>query len=86
MIIAAGISAKLNYIPGSDVDRLVALLENFSLPVQSPGMSEEIFEVIKSDKKRAGNKISLVLIDRIGNAVIKDVQYDDLKKWTHDLC
>ena len=85
MVIAAGISAKLKLIPDSEVDRLMALLENFGLPVHYPDMSHEVFEVMKRDKKRGGDNISLVLIDKIGNAVLKDVQLGDLKKLTHDL-
>ena len=29
---------------------------------------------------------SKFLIDKIGNAVLKNVQFSDLKNWTHDLC
>ena len=86
MVIAAGISEKLQLIPGSDVERLIALLKNFGLPVHYPDMSQEVLDVMKRDKKRKGNQISLVLIDKIGNAVLKDVQFGDLKNWTHDLC
>ena len=86
MVIAAGISEKLQLIPGSDVEKLVALLENFELPVHYPDMSQEVLEVMKRDKKRKGDQISLVLIDKIGNAVLKNVQFSDLKNWTHDLC
>ena len=86
MVIAAQISANLGFIHQDSVKRLEALLGCFGLPLQHPGMSPEIYEVIKQDKKRGGDNISLILIDKIGNAIIKDVPLGDLKKWIDDLC
>ena len=86
MVIAAGISEKLGLIPASDTMRLTTLLEKFGLPVSYPQMSGEVFEVMKNDKKRGGDHISLVLLDEIGNAILKDVTLGELKNWIYDLC
>ena len=86
MVITAGISEKLGLIPASDTMRLTTLLEKFGLPVSYPQMSGEVFEVMKNDKKRGGDQISLVLLDEIGNAILKDVSLGELKNWIYDLC
>ena len=86
MVIAAGISVNMGLITPGDKDRLTSLLEKFQLPVSYPQMSAEVFEVMKNDKKRDGDQISLVLIDAIGNAILKDVPLYKLKNWIDDLC
>ena len=85
MVSAARISASLGMIPSAEVERICALLGRFGLPVEYTGDPDEVFEVMKRDKKRGGERISLVLLDRIGSAVVKDVSLKDLKNLIHDL-
>lgn len=85
MIIAAGISAKLGLLPAADRDRIASLLEDFMLPASHPGMGRQVFETMKKDKKRGGEKISLVLLESLGHAVLRDVSLENLKDWIHDL-
>jgi len=47
--------------------------------------SGELFEVMKRDKKRDGDNIGMILLDRIGNAIRRDVSLNELKEWTDDL-
>ncbi len=86
MVLAARLSERLGMISEGDVSRLKELLINFGLPVIWNGSSTEIFETMKRDKKREGDSISLILLESIGKAVIRDVALTDLEKWIDDLC
>ncbi len=85
MVLAAGISQKLGRIPQRDVDRLQNLLVKYRLPVTYPGSFDEVFEVMKLDKKREGDRIGLILLDSIGEAVIHDIEMKTLQNWIDDL-
>jgi 3-dehydroquinate synthase len=85
MVLAAGISAKLGLISPPDVDRLRELIEKYQLPVYYPHGFEDVFEVMKRDKKREGDSIGLILLNRIGEAVIRNIEMITLKNWIDDL-
>ena len=85
MVLAAGISAKLGLIGLQDVDRLRDLIEKYQLPVNYPHGFGDVFEVMKRDKKRDGDSIGLILLDRIGEAVIRNIELATLKNWIDDL-
>jgi 3-dehydroquinate synthase len=85
MVIAAGISAKLGLISMLDVDRLRELIEKYQLPVNYPHGFGNVFKVMKRDKKRDGDSIGLILLDRIGEAVIRNIELVTLKNWIDDL-
>lgn len=86
MVMAARLSEKLGMIDNSSVTRLMEILERLGLPVSWKGSGREIFGIMKRDKKRGGDSISLILLESIGNAVIKDVKLTDLNNWIDDLC
>jgi 3-dehydroquinate synthase len=85
MVLAAGISEKLGLISQQDVDRLQNLLVKYHLPVKYPHSFDDVFEVMKRDKKRDGGSIGLILLDRIGEAVIRNIELATLKNWIDDL-
>ncbi len=71
MAMAARLSARQGRVPSSDVDRLVALLERFGLPVRPPAIERRTWlDYMGRDKKNEGGRITLVLLDRLGNAVV----------------
>ena len=41
---------------------------------------------MKKDKKREGDTLSLILLETLGKAVIRDVALSDLKNRIDDLC
>ena len=85
MVLAAGISEKLGLISRQDVDRLRDLIKKYHLPVNYPHGFDDVFEVMKRDKKRDGDSIGLILLDRIGEAVIRNIELATLKNWIDDL-
>ena len=72
--LAARLSARLGRISQGDAERLVALLRRLRLPVEPPDIEPRIWlEFMGRDKKNEGGRITLVLLDGLGNArVVKD--------------
>jgi 3-dehydroquinate synthase len=85
MVLAAGISAKLALISSRDVDRLRDLIIQYRLPVSYPHALDDVFDVMKRDKKRDGETIGLILLEKIGKAIVRDIEMVTLKNWIDDL-
>lgn len=76
MLYAARIGEKLGYPPVFEAIR-DALTEN-GLPTVMDYPPEELVKVAASDKKRDGDEISFVLLDRIGKAVVRRISIAEL--------
>lgn len=73
MMMAADLSARLGWLPQQDVTRIGQLLARAGLPVRPPVMRpEEFLEHMQVDKKNINGRIRLVLLRRLGEAVITD--------------
>lgn len=82
MVMAADLSAREGYIDESEVTRLKLLLERAKLPVAAPDMSEaEFLGLMAVDKKVLDGQLRLVLLERIGKAVVtKNFSLDNLRQ------
>ena len=72
MVIAADLSAKLDLLDQTESNRIKQLIEKTGLPTRPPtGMkSEDFLELMKLDKKVQSGKMRLILLTKIGKAVI----------------
>ena len=71
MALAARLSARLGRVPQADADRLIALLQRLRLPVKAPKFPREVWlEFMGRDKKNEGGRITLILLDALGRAVV----------------
>lgn len=61
------------------VERLEACLKINSLPTQIPFNAEEIYRIATADKKRKGNKLTLVLPKIIGDCTLQPMELGDVK-------
>jgi 3-dehydroquinate synthase len=86
MVLASRLSQKLGLIKEADYKKIRSLLENLGLPTAVNFDMSDIFNIMKQDKKREGDTIHLVLIERIGNAIIKNVSLKQLEEMINDLC
>jgi 3-dehydroquinate synthase len=78
MVVAAKLSEMIN---GFDkTDRLVSLLMRYDLPVSADADYDSIFSVLKMDKKRDAAEMNYVLLNGIGDAVVKKIAIDELEK------
>jgi len=71
MLMAADLSARLNWIDQTDVDRIEKILLDAHLPVKCPeGMTAERFKSLMAvDKKVLDGKLRLVLLRAMGEAI-----------------
>jgi len=72
MVMAARLSSKLGWIPESDVDRVINILERSNLPVTAPKKmrAEHFIELMSLDKKVSDGVLKLVLYKSMGHAII----------------
>ena len=71
LVLAADLSARLGRLPGADAQRLRELLARSGLPVDPPRLGRaRMLELMGMDKKVAGGRLRLVLLDAIGRPVV----------------
>ena len=71
MLLAADLSRNLGWLREADVTRVRRLLERAGLPVAAPGIgASRALELMGMDKKVLQGRIRLVLLRRLGEAVV----------------
>ncbi|MBQ1423732.1 MAG: 3-dehydroquinate synthase [Lachnospiraceae bacterium] len=60
---------------------IAGILDRFGLPVKFTYTPDEMYEVMLSDKKRKGGKISLILPEEIGHCVIRKYTLEEMKEF-----
>jgi shikimate kinase / 3-dehydroquinate synthase len=80
MVAACNLSEKLNKFHFSEAKRVLQLLVKYHLPIDIETAYEKVFEVLKMDKKRNKNEMSFILLNKIGEAVIKSIELNELHK------
>lgn len=86
MVMAAKLSVNLGLLTSGEADRLTALIRAAGLPVDMSLNAEVIFGNIRKDKKKSGKEIHLVLLEGLGNAVVRTVPLKEFKSMLDDLC
>lgn len=78
MVYASAISEQL--LKFKDKDRVVALLTGFGLPTDATFDKRKTIQVLQMDKKKSGDKVSFILLQRIGKATIQEISFDQLSQ------
>ena len=86
IVFASRISHLLNYISENDVNDIIRILQQFGLPTSTKLDKTQLANAILGDKKRNGENIEFVLLEKIGESKIKEVKISDIKQWIYDLC
>lgn len=68
MICACKISEEIAGLTDNDTGRIKNLLQYYGLPVSLNANNEALFDILIKDKKRTGDNISFVLLQKIGTA------------------
>ncbi len=72
MVLAAELSRRLGYLSEQDVARVAALLERAGLPVSVRGLPAERFlELMSADKKARDQRLTFIVLEKIGRAIIR---------------
>jgi 3-dehydroquinate synthase len=80
MVLAAKVSYQLGMITKKEVSEIIDVLKAYGLPVDTEIPVENLFNAMKQDKKREGDSIHLVLLEKIGKAVTIKINYTELQK------
>jgi len=80
MVAACNLSEQINGFHYEDAIRIVKLLSKYHLPVDVETEYEKVFDILKMDKKRNKNEMNFILLNKIGEAVIKPINLDELHK------
>jgi 3-dehydroquinate synthase len=72
MVMAADLSRRLGWLSGADLTRIVRLTERARLPVRPPAQltAAQLRGLMSVDKKVQAGKLRLVLLRRLGEAVV----------------
>ena len=79
MVFSANLSYKKGYITQKDVEKIKDLLTNLGLPVSTNINRVKLADAIGKDKKRNNEIIDIVLIKKIGEAIVEPINIDDIK-------
>jgi 3-dehydroquinate synthase len=79
MVLAADLSQRQGLITVAEKDRLGALLEQLKLPTHMPFDRDAVLEALGKDKKREGDNVHFVLLDGLGQSVVRDIPLADLR-------
>lgn len=70
---AAELSARLGMLSAADVERVRRLFARAGLPVVGPALgADRYIELMRHDKKVEDGRLRLILLEKIGRAVIRD--------------
>ena len=85
IVLAARLSVKLGLLASAEATTIEEDFIKIGLETKSPLKPEHMISSMKRDKKRSGETISFILIERIGKCVIYPVQIARLEEALYDL-
>jgi 3-dehydroquinate synthase len=80
MIAACTISAEVNKFSNVERERVTKLLTKYHLPVTIQFDRPKIFDMLRMDKKRTSKEINFILLNKIGEAVVKPIPIGQLEE------
>ncbi len=80
MVAAARLSARYAGLSAGEALRLERLIEAAGLPTRMPPgwESDSFLRALRLDKKRAGDAVEFVLLDRLGHALTRKLSFDEI--------
>lgn len=81
LLMIAGLSVRMGLLSPDTAERIKNVLKRMDLPTDSGIPIETLFDALKSDKKKEGGSVSLILLKGIGDCEIRKMTFDELKTW-----
>lgn len=78
MVMAAKISKEINNFDSTSVNELKKLILQYELPITQKINKAEVLELLVKDKKRAGEAINFVLLNKIGEGTVKQLSFQTI--------
>ncbi len=85
MILATTLSVKLGFLSQPESLRISGLIRHFGLPDTSNADLRLVLKAMKKDKKKEGDYMHLILLNKIGNALIHKISIEQLENLVYDL-
>jgi 3-dehydroquinate synthase len=82
---ACTISKQLNDFSSAEMERVLSLLRKYHLPVTKEFDKDKMWELLLLDKKKSGDSINFILLNKIGEAIIKPVPLVQLREIFNDI-
>jgi 3-dehydroquinate synthase len=79
MAVAAALSVRLGLLPAAGLTRILRLLQQLRLPVSLPAPAADVLAALGQDKKREGEALHFVLLDKPGHAVVREINLTELR-------
>lgn len=79
MVAAAELSVQISSLSEEEQHRIERLLAKYGLPTKLEIDKEAVWDVLLKDKKRDKQMMNFILLDRIGNGIIRPIPLDELK-------
>lgn len=71
----------LYFIQDSDLkQRVIKLYEKLHIPASAPYDRDKVYELLNKDKKADGKSITIVEVDKLGHALLKELPIENLKE------
>ncbi|CAN5248394.1 3-dehydroquinate synthase [soil metagenome] len=81
MVLAAGLSRELGLLADAEVTRLRDLVGAAGLPVEAPALGvDRYLELMQRDKKTVGSKLNFIVLEGLGNSLIRGVPVDAVRR------
>lgn len=79
MALATELSWRYNYLSAEDVSRVHNLFLRVGLPLKTSLSAGDLMRTIRLDKKRRGEAIAFILLERIGKAIVVEIPLRELE-------
>lgn len=86
MVLISQAAVKKQTMPVDTDKKIAQMLEKFHLPISVEGLELEnktLFQAIANDKKTRGQKIKIILLEKIGKAKIVPLDLADFRDYVH---
>ena len=83
---AAQLGVGLGVTPPETVERIQAILKKYDLPLDIPCPWDTMTRAVGLDKKRTGDSIHLILLEKLGRAVRRKMTRDELLELLEPMC
>jgi len=80
MVLAGKVSKQLAGLSEADYQALLDLIAAYGFPIDGQYKSVDLIETIKKDKKKQGDSIAFIVLNKIGEATIHPISFDALSQ------
>jgi 3-dehydroquinate synthase len=81
MAIVSKAGCKLSICDENSYNKILTILEKFSLPRTTNDSADALYHCALSDKKREGGTVNLIIPETIGSCLIRPTPVDQLKSF-----